>query len=160
MPDPLKRLKELLAKHRASAAEQYIMGLPGVGKGMLDSLEALYGAPITFDTSSADPRAIGQMQRGGGRIRVLLNPRAFEDIAQRGASVEREAPLTLVHEVLGHGAGKLGSSPEEELAADLIGESWLRLTGRNPTLPAKGTPGMLADAALRDLLTLLQGPTP
>jgi len=161
--DPASRLAALQKRRRTKPAEQYIMNLPGVGKGMLDSLEASFDRPLVFDTASTENLGIlGEFKMRNDTARVTINPLGMEEMRRQGR-LETEGPITLVHEVIGHGKGMLRGTRGDEAVADLLGEAWLRQTGRDPLFrhPIKmnkevGMAGHLTDQAMSVLLGKLE----
>jgi hypothetical protein len=119
---------------------------------MLDTLRALLGQPLQFDTASAPRQVFGEFQRGtqGMPSRLVINPKAME-----GPNAELVAPITLAHEGIAHGAMGLGSSAADEQMADMLGRSFIRETGRE-NLPFQSPREMRSQGAMRRFLESLQ----
>jgi hypothetical protein len=117
--------------------ERWLASQPGVGAGFLDTLRALHGSPLAFDTASAAPHAYGQYQAPG---RVVINPAA--------ENLEGQLPRTLAHEAFGHGV--MGA--DEERAEDAA-RALMLMSGRHtPAAPsaAMQSRALAALARLRD----------
>lgn len=135
---------------RDPPARRYVAGLPGVGPGMLDTLELIYG-PFVVDTVRTDPHFYAEFQPG--RDRLIVNPSFVERILAKNPSSRIDGvpardvlPLLLAHEVLGHGSGA------SEAESERIGRAFVRAT-RNPELPlTRGEP-----AAMRRIMDILRG---
>lgn len=137
---------------RDPPAKRYLANLPGIGQGMLDTLQAVYG-PITVDTVRTDKNVYAEFQPG--RNRLIINPNWVEWIMGKnpeskvhGVPARDIIPLTIAHEVLGHGFG----ATEEE--SDLIGRAFVRASGRDPGLMYESGESR---SFMRRVLDLLKG---
>lgn len=146
-------------------AKKYVAGLPGVGQGLLDTLEALVG-PVVVDTVRASNKKLGGEYTPG---RAVLNPTALE----HAQSLEERTPgarmltsgyvegplqaknysaLVLLHEWLGHGQGIYS-----EKLADYWARSFIRLSGRQPDLPYANETERDIEKKLKGMLDVLAG---
>lgn len=147
------------ASVRPDPPTRYIANLPLIGQGMLDTLRALSGVPLHFDTTRSNARVAGEYQNG----RVIINPAVMEQMVQRsptakagyfdGAPAGMVPSMTLAHEVLGHGV----AGTNNEQAANMWARAWVRLSGRDPQLPYLHPQEMIVEGRLRRMLALLQG---
>lgn len=135
-----------------TAAERAIAGFPGVGEGLLDTLRTLFGKELSFDVGGSKAGAFGEFQRRGTTEpdRVVVNLTKL--LGTRDP--EFQAPVTLVHEALGHGLFEI----KDEGLAETVGRNFMRLSGRTPDLPFTGTKDFFSYARLKELLERMNSP--
>lgn len=132
-----------------------IAGLPGVGQGMLDTLQALSPRPLAFDTTSAPGAPLGEAQRGAERDRVVLNLAELGNLQGRRQPFlfgDQPAAGTLAHEVIGHLLERAPGTAAGEEGANRTARAFLRLSGRGDALSPMTPEEIRAFARVRELL--------
>jgi len=136
-----------------------VANLPGVGVGMLDTLQALLGQPIKFREIPGDVSVLGEFQRAGttptDTATVLLNILKTGEMAgkKRPFSYGTQTPAgVLSHEAIGHGVFGQSFDPASEQQADMLGRAFLRLTGRGAGLSDPSMEEFMVTVRLSKLL--------
>ena len=154
-----------MANGSNTTVQQQVANLPGVGQGMLDTLQALIGQPLKYrEIPGSATNVLGEFQRAGttpsDTATVLVNLFQTHRLAERNRpyGYGRQTPAgVLSHEVLGHGVFGQSYDPASEKQADMIARSFLRLTGRGAGLSAPTMEEFAAMVRLRKLLENMNG---
>ena len=151
----LQRLLSSVPPDTLSTRER-VAQLPGVGSGLLDTLQALLKKPIRFRNSGSPGAPAGEFQDSpsadSATVVVNLPEHEQEATRRRPDRFGSQFPTGLLaHEAIGHGVLGVPQGAEADPAADLIAREFLRVTGRGQDLSA-GRQDFELQRKLRELL--------
>jgi hypothetical protein len=136
-----------------------VANLPGVGQGMLDTLQVLMGQPINYREIPGNVSVLGELQRAGtaqsDTANVLINLLRTQQMAGKNKKFGygKQTPAgVLSHEVIGHGVFGKSFDPASEQQADMLGRAFLRLSGRGAGLSDPSMEEFLVTVRLSKLL--------